>query len=160
MIEIAKYLFDALFTSKLSPALGGLLLAWIGYRLATSSSHKQNRINKFNNAADKFCLAFTPELAALKMPALDENTDPHAILQPAINKHRTAVIEFKRFLGCIRKRQFDRAWDTYYTYDNTGKAKTDYLLKYSPGWTQKPVYECRELAITNIEELLKFAKHK
>ena len=159
MINLAKNILNALITNELSPLLGGCLMLWLGYRLTINKAIKDRRIQEFNSAADKFRSAFTTELAMLNNPSLLTPQDTYSILLNSFNKHRTAVYEFRPFLRPMRRRHFDRTWYNYYSYDNTGEETTEYLLKYSSGWEQKSLKACRELAITNIEELLKFADH-
>jgi len=127
---------------KLSIVILPILVAAL---LTSVIRRKHKDKERFNLACDAINFAFNSELATLKNPSLDNPIDPYILLVAGFDKHRTAVIEFRRFLGYVCQRKFDRTWYNYYSYDNTGKAKTDYLLKYSSGWTRKPVYECREL---------------
>jgi hypothetical protein len=147
---------DSMITSIISTVGGGI----IGIAGTFFGAICLNRINDIRIAKTRLHEAFAPELAALKNPSSNNPPDPSVLLIAAFDKHRTAVAAFQHFIKGYRRRCFNTAWYNYYSYDDTGKGSTEYLIKYSPGWEGKPIQECRELAIKNIEELLKFAKHK
>jgi len=121
----------------------------------------RDRRKEFNDASEKLRDAFAPELSTLKNPTFDTTIDPYNLLLGAFDKHRTAVVAFSHFLKEPRKRQFNQTWLKYYAHgaDDEGD-KTEFLIKYSPGWESKPIRECRDAAIFNIEKLLEFADHK
>jgi hypothetical protein len=121
------------------------------------------RRKEFNEAANVFREAFIPELSAIKSPSFDETVQPVApyeILRTALKKHRTAYEIFRLSLQRCSQRKFDRVWHNYYTYDDTGEDAYEHLVKYSSSFTGNSKKECKELAIANIEKLLKFARHK
>jgi hypothetical protein len=122
----------------------------------TSRKHKDKE--RFNHACDALRSAFNQELAALKSPSCDNPVDPYMLLVASFDKHRTAIEEFRPFIKKSRQRKFDQAWRNYYAYDNTGEESTEFLLKYAPGWEQKPIWELRALATANIEVVIEFAK--
>lgn len=133
----------------------GIVLTVVLGAIVNMLCHKRQR---FIKACDDFCAAFAPELAALKNPSSDHPIDPYETLKSAFEKHRTAVSVFRQFLRKGERRRFDKAWENYCAYDDTGKHSTEFLLKYSPGWVQQPISECRHNAIANIEALLAFTK--
>jgi hypothetical protein len=137
--------------------------AVIGFLAGHFFAVGRDRRREFNSAADAFRDAFTPALSAIRNPSFEETTnpiDPHDLLKEAFGKHRTAYEIFRLSLDGARRSKFDSAWINYYAYDNDSKDGSEHLLKYSPGWESKPIKECRDDAIANIEKLLEFAKHK
>jgi hypothetical protein len=145
---------------SLGSTVGGVIGVVLGHFLTKSRAAEERGIKYFNDTAAIFREAFIVELEEMKNPVPGATTDPHSILLAGFEKHRTAVHLFRFSLSKVRQDQFDRAWHNYYAYDDTLEESAEYLIKYSPGWEQKPIQECRETAINNIEKLLEFAKHK
>lgn len=148
---------------SLGSIAGGIVGAIAGHYLTKSRNTEERKAKIFNAAASAFRDAFAPELSAIKNPSFDETVEPvdlGTLLRNAFDKHRTAVTEFRRSLEGSRQREFDRAWHSYYAYDDTGDDVYEHLVKYSPSYTGELRKECREFAIANIEKLLEFAQHK
>lgn len=152
--------------------VGGVIVGTANHFLTKSRDKEYRAIKEFNEAGKNLRNAFTPELAALRSPASDNPPDPYNLLFGAFERHRIAVTEFRRFLKGRTQRDFDIAWQKYYSYNDTedgeepnspevkGEISFEYLIKYGPGWENIPEKVCRKRAVDNIENILKFAKHK
>lgn len=151
---------DLLINILTHPAFGVITFLvgiWFGNHFALG----RDRRKEFNDAATKLRDEFAPELSSLKHPSFDDTGDPSSLLLGAFNKHRIATDRFRSFLKGKARIEFEKAWLKYYAHDNDDvEDKTEFLIKYSPGWEGKPIHECRNLAIANIEKLLEFARHK
>ncbi len=137
--------------------IGGAVFGAVGaYLVGTRLAERK----EFKDACFAFQESFTIELATLQHPDSINPIDPGELLKAAFPQHRAAFIKFYCRLPSKKQEGFVQAWYTYYAYDDIQKDNAEYLCKYSPGWGQQPVRECRTLAITNIKKLLEFAEHK
>jgi len=123
----------------------------------------RDRRKEFNKAAETFRDAFIPELSAIRtlsFPDTIDTVDPYKLLKNAFDRHRVAYETYRPRVKRSHKRAFDRAWQNYYAYDDTGEDAYEHLIKYSPFYIGTPNKECRELAVANIDKLLEFAQHR
>lgn len=137
--------------------VGALVGGWIGYKNALSIYN----ITEFNKAASKFREAFTEEIRFIdRFYAVDRSSmDIPEVLSYAADKHETALIIFKDGFLCEGQRaEIENAWKTY-TGDNKLMGKYTFR-QYATKGNIKDGESIRQLAITNINNLLKFAKRK
>ena len=157
---------------SIGAVVGGIIVGVTNHFLTKSRDKETRAIKEFNEAGKKLRAAFSEELAALRSPIADDPPDPYILLLGAFERHRVAVTEFRRFLKGSSRRNFDTAWQEYYSYNNEndgedpidpkvkGEMSHEYLIKYGPDWENTPERECRRRATKNIEKILEFAKHK
>ncbi|MBI4619570.1 MAG: hypothetical protein HY739_05355 [Desulfobacterales bacterium] len=139
----------------------GIFPVLIGVLITSIVTRKYKDKERFNIAYNTLHEAFASELSTLENPTYNKTVDPHKLLTDAFNKHRTAATTFRHFLEEPRKREFNQAWRNYYAQDDyEGEETTEFLFKYSPYLGNNTVKECTDMAIANIEKLLKVAKHK
>jgi hypothetical protein len=130
--------------------IGVLLGAWIGYRNALSLQS----IVEFNKAAANFRSAFIKEQRLLAADSLADKTGLTAsdIIKAAIDRHEIAMIGFKPFICKSEIINYENAWKDY-----AGESK--HFEQYTTT-RQIDIPVKKELALSRIENLLKFATHK
>lgn len=139
-----KYLLWAL------PVLLTALLGSIIFR-------KQKSNEQFDSICKTFRAAFTEELTFLVSDIKPQNSihgNTYAILEKALNKHRSAVDIFARALPVIKRGSFNKAWKDYLYPNGYNKKAVFPLLDYAEG----DDFEKRKLAHIKISKLLEYAK--
>ena len=141
----------------------GAIIGIVGtYLVAIRIAHRQD----FNKAAAIFRSAFIEEKRLLSQRhTYDVVTKKgvYDILKAAIIRHEKAMIRFREYLTEREKRCFDKAWKEYYSEGEANYCLCDYETKFDEK-TGKPDLEFEKglmkLALTRIDELLKFTKPK
>ncbi len=131
------------------PAIfGAILLACFGGFIA----YRNNRLSRLAAAASAFRASFADILSSLR----NEREDAHQLLETAFKQHESAVVEFARFLGPIKRKRFLEEWKAYYCHES---ANILFLEQYSGAGSSSGKREMRRnLAIKRIEQLLSYAK--
>jgi hypothetical protein len=126
--------------------VGALVGGWIGYKNALSIY----TISTFNKAADKFRDTFIVQLNVLESDVNSGSGDTSDIggylNSHYVATHLNAFGTFKKCLSARKRKAIDKAWEKYCDFK-----------QYSDKNNQK---EMRKLALKNLEDVLKFAKHK
>ena len=135
--------------------VGVLLGTIITYRFALRLSDIADK----RLVGTKLREAFAPELATLHYPpeGITIEWAVTEILKKSFDKHYTAVSEFRRFLSGKELTAFNKAWRTYYGYDDNDESfHYTFFEKYhrtsDPNGVKK--------TISNIENLLIFTEPK
>ncbi|MGV8058623.1 MAG: hypothetical protein AB2L12_11450 [Smithellaceae bacterium] len=137
--------------------IGALVGGWIGYKNALCIYN----ITEFNKSANKFREAFTEEIRFIdRFYAADRaSRDIPEVLAAAADKHETALIIFKDGFLCETQRtEIEKAWQAY-TGDDKLMGKYTFR-QYATKGNIKDGESIRQLALNNINNILKFAKHK
>lgn len=141
-------------TASLLAIVGTLLGVLAGNRLSLRTAREAIRIQEFNKAASEFQSCFLPVLRILRRG--EGNPIASNVLDPVIVQHEIAMLKFRyRFAGDELER-FNSAWQDY-ACDEPKDANWAETNKYFDKEINKRK-EKRELAIDNIEKLLKFAE--
>ena len=155
--------------------ISGAVVAGISSWLANFYSERRDRRKEFNEAAKKFRSNFTDELKLLKRHGLGDdsgNITSH-ILSSAIEKHETAMINFRPYLNRVEKNRFDNAWRIFALDDDVDgggggggggggweASPSEAIHKYYSYENTLIELKMRKLAIASIKLLLTFAKSK
>ncbi len=86
--------------------IGVLVTYYFALRLAS--------INSRRDAGRRLREAFAPELAALHPISGKKDINVENLLQEALIRHQTAIIEFQDYLRGAEKIQFEKVWKEYY----------------------------------------------
>ena len=126
--------------------IGALVGGWIGYKNALGIYN----ITEFNKAGDKFRDTFIVQLNVLECNVNSGSGDTSNIGEYLrahyVGTHLNAFRTFKYSLSVSEGKAIDMTWNKYCDF-----------AQYSDRNKQK---EARELALKNLEDVLKFAKHK
>ena len=144
--------------------ISGALVAGVSSYLAHFYSVSRDRRKEFIEAAKEFRSNFVDELKLLKRHASGDdsgNTTEH-ILAGAIERHETAMMNFRPYLNRADKNGFDEAWQNYALDDWNGwqTPPNEAINKYYSYENTLIELKMRELAIKSIEWLLKFAEFR
>lgn len=138
--------------------------ALIGGLIAFRNTISIYNLSEFNKAAALFREAFYPDLIFIKHNAViaeKGSTDSLDLFLRAsyLHRHLKALETFKYSLSSKEKTEIDKAWSDYCHHPD--KPKTIFFEQYS---TRNVNYEHKEeikqLALTRIDKILEFSKHK
>ena len=143
-------------SSIVSAFVGAIVGAWLTRRSSAAILKQQ----EFNRAAAEFRSAFIEDQRLLTVGSHTYRKEKTAqiIVNNAINRHELAVIRFRPYFTCRKKREFDNAWEQYCKRDDAKKVFD--TSKYAHGDGQYAEIKNKELALRNIEKLLGFAQLK
>ena len=154
--------FDTIIIFSSGTILGYLVKVLLDNFLAQGRNRQERKIKIFNEAAQVFRDAFTPELTKIKSTQniASHITGLYSILEQALHRHESAVIVFKEHLRAADIPRFEKAWEEYRYPDGTPEHAPDmpfidYVIEGDESEMEK-----RILASKKIEALLKFAKPK
>lgn len=147
----------------------GAVIGWIireivSDRLARDRAIDLYQVTEFNKAATRFQLAFYNELIFLKHNAIVGkmgSTDNlgECLFSGYVHRHLKAFEIFRNHLSVEDRAGIDKAWQKYCKH--TDKPEMLYFEQYSTKNVSKErEKELKDLALENIEGILKFAKHK
>jgi hypothetical protein len=140
----------------------GIIAAIIGNRMSRSTALNAIRISEFNKGASFFRSAFVRELRELRSISRPEelrNDFVINLVEKSIVKHEIAFIKFEPYLSIEKIPAYHRAWRKYSNPSGIkGEENPNLLLEYY--CEGKPIKECIHLALSNIENLMIFAKPK
>lgn len=142
-------------------ALGYLLRVLIEHSLAKSRDLQNRHTTAFNQAATEFYEAFTKELTALDPNGPLSGVDPYKILESALQRHKEAIIKFKRHLSADEAGRLDLAWQQYYRHHKHTDTENVCIEQYSAdccGLTERR--EIRKRAHDRLSDIVAFSKIK
>ena len=149
----------------ISGIISGAFVAGISSCIANIFSERRDRRKEFNNAAKEFRASFTDEIKLLKRHCFGDesgNITVH-ILADAIEKHESAMINFRPHLNRADRCDFDNAWRNYAFVENDAgwnMTPDKAINKYYSYEKTLLEYYMRKLAIARIKLLLTFANPK
>jgi len=92
----------------------GVCVAWLVSHWLNISRENRTRLRI---ASDNLCSIFNPALAFLEECRLHgsdhERPDASAFLREAYISHDAAIRQFRSFVGRLRRRAYDKAWQHY-----------------------------------------------
>jgi len=139
-------------TFSIGAIIGWIIREIVSDRLARDRAIDLYRVTEFNKATAVFRVAFLPETAFLKdNTCLPECERPYTTLNEFLRagytfRHLKALNTFKGYLPSEERMAIDRAWEKYCNFAQYSDKNNEAELK--------------KVALENIEEILKFAKHK
>ena len=140
--------------------VGAFIGGWIGYRNALNIY----KVSEFNKAASTFRNAFYPELIYLRRDAkvvgAGSSSDLGEFLfHGYIHRHLKALETFRDYLSPKERHSIDETWQKYCHHPDN--QETLYFEQYSTKTnTQDSTATMKKFALGQIEDILKFAKHK
>jgi len=149
-------------TFSIGAIIGWIIREIVSDRLARDRALEVIKITDFNKAAAMFRSAFTEESRELRSIVHADKIDRdfvYNLIGKSIVKHEIAHIRFEPYIDIGDIPAYSMAWGKYsnpgeYPKDQNPDPLLDY---YAEG---KSIKDCIHLAISNIENLLEFAKHK
>jgi hypothetical protein len=85
-----------------------------GGLLGSVTAYGVGRIEAKRKAGNKLRAAFAPELASMRLSAVDKKINIEQLLTSAFSKHATAIEKFSFYVPKKDRRSYCEAWRTYY----------------------------------------------
>ena len=139
-----------------------------GYLIGNHLALGRDKRKEFNNAASIFRNAFAEEIVLLKKekgrrPNWGNSDDKwqtaHEIVGKAIKKHELAYINFRHYIGFLKKSGFDSEWKKY-AEPNKEKAASNQFVEYDSLGDFQEEKLIRQRVIDRINNLMSYAKPK
>ena len=142
--------------------LFGILITSIVQHFLAKNRSKQERLDSiFNQAAHDFRESFSDELSFLNQKSENNNLGmdetAYHVLKEAFAKHEKAKNIFQYHLPDVDRDNFENTWQEYCFPELEESQSPGPLIDYASEGDEK---ERRQLAISKIEKLLRFAQPK
>jgi len=133
---------------------GGIIVALINHHLAQRREKRQH----FEEACKQFRKAFADEIWRLRHQVLEKENGVQKLLEVALPKHASAVIEFEQFLPPADKLLFQMAWAKYLSGDHP--IRYPFLERFADLGSFEKERHARSEALRLLENLIEYAKVK
>lgn len=141
-------------------SVAGIIILCVGIFFGHYFAYKRDRRKEFIDAGKDFREAFTEVRILLDIkppndPAIsNEWQKTWKLLERFYKQHRAAIRRFEDILPSFQKASFRKCWEEYCCYDKKNNCKT---FSYYKSESMEEEFNKRQLAISRIEKLLKFA---
>ena len=145
-----------------------IICLFIGYLAGHRLAIGREKRKEFNSAAASFRDAFVDEIRLLKKDKVlrpswggfsEGSQTAYEIVGGSINKHETAYITFRHYVGRLQRKGFDSTWHQYAEPNKQIVPSQPFIEYDSLGDFQKEK-DIRKDILHRIENLLNYAKPK